>query len=377
MKPGDELVVGSDRRPARARNGRADRRARRSSSRSRSSAIRPPPHPAALALALPRPPSLRKVLQQATALGVKRFLLFASARVEKSYWQSSGLRPEALREQLLLGLEQAGDCALPEIGFARRFRDFAERELPALARGAPILVAHPGAPPLARGRCGPSLRAGRRARGRLRAARARRRSPPPARARVGLGPRASARRDRRRRAAARGLVDTPRGRPDTRAAHGSDGEIGRARAEPRAHLSVERDLRRHRRLLGLRADRRRAARQREGAVVADAWCATATTSSGSTRRSSRTRRPGMASGHVANFHDPMVDCRLCKRRFRADQIDADDRCPASEHGKHDLHRAAPVQPDAEDADRRAARTRPATRICAPRRASRSSSTSSA
>ncbi len=109
----------------------------------------PAPHPAALALALPRPPSLRKVLQQATALGVKRFLLFASARVEKSYWQSSGLRPDALREQLLLGLEQAGDCVLPEIGFARRFRDFAERELPALARGAPLLVAHPGAAPLA------------------------------------------------------------------------------------------------------------------------------------------------------------------------------------------------------------------------------------
>jgi len=44
----------------------------------------------------------------------------------------------------------------------------------------------------------------------------------------------------------------------------------------------------------------------------------------------------VASGHVANFHDPMVDCRLCKRRFRAGQIDADDRCPASPDGKHDL-----------------------------------------
>src|SRR5437899_1955587 len=28
-----------------------------------------------------------------------------------------------------------------------------------------------------------------------------------------------------------------------------------------------------------------------------------------------------ASGHVDNFSDPMVDCRECKRRFRADQID--------------------------------------------------------
>jgi glycyl-tRNA synthetase len=44
----------------------------------------------------------------------------------------------------------------------------------------------------------------------------------------------------------------------------------------------------------------------------------------------------VASGHVENFHDPMVDCRKCKHRFRADQIDAGDRCTASEDGRHDL-----------------------------------------
>jgi glycyl-tRNA synthetase len=33
----------------------------------------------------------------------------------------------------------------------------------------------------------------------------------------------------------------------------------------------------------------------------------------------------VASGHVEHFHDPMVDCRTCKRRFRADQLD--ERCP--------------------------------------------------
>ncbi|MEW5994198.1 MAG: glycine--tRNA ligase, partial [Candidatus Zixiibacteriota bacterium] len=32
------------------------------------------------------------------------------------------------------------------------------------------------------------------------------------------------------------------------------------------------------------------------------------------------------SGHVAEFHDPMVDCRVCKARFRADQL-AESRCP--------------------------------------------------
>jgi glycyl-tRNA synthetase len=44
----------------------------------------------------------------------------------------------------------------------------------------------------------------------------------------------------------------------------------------------------------------------------------------------------VASGHVANFNDPMVDCRKCKRRFRAGQVEADDRCTASEDGRHEL-----------------------------------------
>jgi glycyl-tRNA synthetase len=39
-----------------------------------------------------------------------------------------------------------------------------------------------------------------------------------------------------------------------------------------------------------------------------------------------------ASGHLSNFTDPMVDCRSCKERFRADQIG--DTCPNC--GSHDL-----------------------------------------
>ncbi len=34
-----------------------------------------------------------------------------------------------------------------------------------------------------------------------------------------------------------------------------------------------------------------------------------------------------ASGHVEGFTDPMVDCRECKSRFRADQIDTSKPCP--------------------------------------------------
>ncbi len=34
-----------------------------------------------------------------------------------------------------------------------------------------------------------------------------------------------------------------------------------------------------------------------------------------------------ASGHVDNFHDPMVDCTACKKRFRADEFDLSQGCP--------------------------------------------------
>ena len=107
----------------------------------------PPPAPldVTLVVALPRPPSLRKILQQATALGVKEFVLLHTRRVEKSYWQSRGLTDEALRGQLLLGLEQARDTVLPRIWLRRRFRPFVCDELPARLEESRGLVAHPEA----------------------------------------------------------------------------------------------------------------------------------------------------------------------------------------------------------------------------------------
>jgi len=43
-----------------------------------------------------------------------------------------------------------------------------------------------------------------------------------------------------------------------------------------------------------------------------------------------------ASGHLEHFSDPMVDCRACKRRFRADQLEGVDPCTAAADGRHDL-----------------------------------------
>jgi RsmE family RNA methyltransferase len=120
------------------------------------------PPPAALdvtvALALPRPPTLRKVLQQATALGVKRFALFRAERVERSYFSSHGLHASAIAEDLRLGLEQARDTIVPTVEVhPEHFGRFVRERLPALSEGRTLLVAHPGAPtPCPRAPIGPT-----------------------------------------------------------------------------------------------------------------------------------------------------------------------------------------------------------------------------
>lgn len=45
------------------------------------------------------------------------------------------------------------------------------------------------------------------------------------------------------------------------------------------------------------------------------------------------------SGHEATFSDPLVDCRKCKKRFRADHVDPKEKCSAG--GAHDLTEPRP------------------------------------
>ena len=48
-----------------------------------------------------------------------------------------------------------------------------------------------------------------------------------------------------------------------------------------------------------------------------------------------------ASGHTEHFSDPMVDCRACKKRFRADQLDDAGKCSAREgSSEHDSRNRA-------------------------------------
>ncbi|OLU16405.1 16S rRNA (uracil(1498)-N(3))-methyltransferase [Pseudomonas sp. PA1(2017)] len=106
----------------------------------------PPPAklPITLLLALPRPKMLKRVLQSVSSMGVPRLVLLNSYRVEKSFWQTPFLEPEAIREQLILGLEQARDTVLPEVIIEKRFKPFVEDRLPQLAAGTLGLTGHPG-----------------------------------------------------------------------------------------------------------------------------------------------------------------------------------------------------------------------------------------
>lgn len=103
----------------------------------------PPILPVTLIFALPRPKTYRKVLQAASAMGVKKFIAIESWKVDKSYWDSPVLSEEETREQFILGLEQGGDTVLPKISFKRRFKPFVEDELPEIVKGALPLLAHP------------------------------------------------------------------------------------------------------------------------------------------------------------------------------------------------------------------------------------------
>lgn len=106
----------------------------------------PPKLPLTLIVALPRPKALRRLIMDATSLGVEQICLIHSYRVEKGYWQTPFL--QQLDDYVMLGLEQAGDTMPPKIECFKRFRPFVEDILPTLIQpinGATrqALVAHP------------------------------------------------------------------------------------------------------------------------------------------------------------------------------------------------------------------------------------------
>lgn len=105
----------------------------------------PAPLPLKLILALPRPKMLKRMLIDATSLGIKQIVLLNSWKVDKSYWRTPHLERALLDEKMVLGLEQAMDTVLPEILLRERFRPFVEDELDDFCGADRRILAHPAA----------------------------------------------------------------------------------------------------------------------------------------------------------------------------------------------------------------------------------------
>jgi 16S rRNA (uracil1498-N3)-methyltransferase len=78
-----------------------------------------PLDPITLLVGLPRPQTARKILQEATALGVSALHFFASDRGESSYAQSTLWSSGEWRRHLITGAEQAFCTRLPAVTWAR------------------------------------------------------------------------------------------------------------------------------------------------------------------------------------------------------------------------------------------------------------------
>lgn len=102
--------------------------------------------PVDLVLAVPRPKSLKKLLPELAALGVRRLTLLRTWRVEKAFLDSPLLLPSGYEPLLDEGLMQSGTTLRPEVKLAPLFKPFVEDELPGQLEGRTGLVAHPFAP---------------------------------------------------------------------------------------------------------------------------------------------------------------------------------------------------------------------------------------
>jgi len=93
-----------------------------------------------LICALPRPQTLKKVLQTAAAMAVSNIHIINANRVEQCYFNSTAMTDESIRQNLLEGLSQGKITRLPKVHINPRYRCFIEEVLPRR------IAAQPGRP---------------------------------------------------------------------------------------------------------------------------------------------------------------------------------------------------------------------------------------
>jgi 16S rRNA (uracil1498-N3)-methyltransferase len=112
----------------------------------------PPLDPITLLVGLPRPQTARKILQEATALGVSALHFFTSERGEPSYAQSTLWSSGEWRRHLITGAEQAFCTRLPEVTWTTPLPDLIAT-LPPVADAAPRIALDNYESPSPLGKC--------------------------------------------------------------------------------------------------------------------------------------------------------------------------------------------------------------------------------
>lgn len=81
-------------------------------------------------VAVPRPQTVKKVLQTAAAAGLEKVHFIRSEKIVKSYLQSKTLEEQNIQLEVIKGLEQSGDSLAPEVKIHRFFKPFIREYLP-------------------------------------------------------------------------------------------------------------------------------------------------------------------------------------------------------------------------------------------------------
>ena len=79
-----------------------------------------------LAVALPRPKALLRVVETAASFGIAEIALINAWKVEKAYFQSPKLEPRYLLAAAARGCEQGGHTILPQVRTHRRFMQYVD-----------------------------------------------------------------------------------------------------------------------------------------------------------------------------------------------------------------------------------------------------------
>jgi 16S rRNA (uracil1498-N3)-methyltransferase len=98
-----------------------------------------PFEPVDLVVGVPRPQTVKKVIQAAVMLGARSLHFVRSEKGDKSYLQSRSLEPDLIQEETIKALEQVWCAMAPDILVHRSFPEFAKEILPTLS--APTLSA--------------------------------------------------------------------------------------------------------------------------------------------------------------------------------------------------------------------------------------------